>query len=100
MERTFNDKLSTCPNCAGQMASGFSYKALGLSWVEAHQLKHFAFTGKDLSEAGWTKFFISKAAFFLSYHCLPGKIYLVYYGKTYSRAEINSLAESINWQSL
>jgi hypothetical protein len=76
------------------MEKGFSIKTQGLSWIPAEKMKQFAFLDKDLNEAGLKKFFPSKAAYDLSYHCSNCKIYIVDYGKSYSRAEANELAES------
>jgi hypothetical protein len=91
----FNDKLSYCPVCGGVMEKGFSVRNQGLSWIPAKKMKHFVFIDKDLNEAGLKQYFPARAAYDLSYHCPNCKIYIVDYSKSFSRAEVNELAESI-----
>ncbi len=91
----FNDTFCDCLVCGKAMDKGFSARTHGLSWIPTEKLEHFMFVDKDLNEAGLKEYFPSKAAFDLSYHCPNCMIYIVDYGRSFSRAEANELAGAV-----
>ncbi|MBI2899433.1 MAG: hypothetical protein HYY17_04565 [Planctomycetes bacterium] len=87
-----NSKLGACPKCGKAMGRGFAAKSAGLSFVAPEKLDHLAFIDEDLGHAGLKKFLPAKAEFFRSYLCRPCKVYLVEYGRSFSRKEAEQAA--------
>ena len=74
------------------MEKGFSLRNQALSWISSAQMRQFAFIDTDLNGMGYRQHFPATAAYDLSYHCWPCKLYIVDYSRALSPAEAMSVA--------
>jgi hypothetical protein len=92
MDSTFP---TTCPHCGNPLENGFAARAAGLSFVSPDKLERYAFLDEDVSQAGLKKILPSKAEYYRSCLCRSCKLYLVDYGKVYSRSQAEQVARSL-----
>jgi len=83
--------FTDCPRCGEPVQSGFASRSTGLSFIGPDNFDKFAFLDEDLSGAGLTKFFPSKAAYFDCCVCRACELYLIDFSNALSRADVEAL---------
>jgi hypothetical protein len=88
----FNDKMTNCPKCDGEMELGYSCRSSPLAFVTSEKVQKFVHMNEDLNRAGLKVLLPAKASYNVAYHCSACRILLVDYSRSISSKEAKAAA--------
>jgi hypothetical protein len=88
----FNDKMTNCPRCDGEIELGYSLRNSPLSFVSSEKIQKFIHKDEDLNRAGLKVLLPAKASYNVAYHCPACRILLVDYSRSISSKEAKAAA--------